>query len=138
MRGAALICMLLAGLAILPGAALAQSAGDEQYFDPFQDPQGGGQGGGGGGQGTGGGESTQPDTGAAPETGTVEPAPPAEPAAPAEPAPPSEEGGGFGASASGAPGSGSAVLPRTGLPVALAAILGTVFLVGGVALRRRV
>jgi hypothetical protein len=137
MRGAALICLLFAGLTVLPGTSFAQSAGDEQYVDPFQDePQGGGQGGGGGGQGSGGGsESTPPDSdtgAAAPETAPVEPAPPA------EPVPPSEEGGGFGASASGAPESGSAVLPRTGLPVALAAILGTMFLVGGAALRRRV
>jgi hypothetical protein len=128
MRGAALICLLITGLTVLPGVSFAQSAGDEQYVDPFQEPQGGGQGGGGGGQGTGGGsESTPPDTGsAAPETGTAEPAPPA------------AEGGGFGGSASGAPESGAAVLPRTGLPVGLAAILGTVFLVGGTALRRRV
>jgi hypothetical protein len=57
MRGAALVLLLCAGLAgLLPAAALAQSAGDEQYSDPFQEqPQGDQAGGGGGGQAGGGG-----------------------------------------------------------------------------------
>jgi hypothetical protein len=136
MRAAILTCLLFAGLAV-PGAAFAQSAGDEQYIDPFQErPEqgGGGGGGGGGGQDTGGGQTdsgtgTSGDSGGdTGETGgTVEPTPP-----------PSEQGGGFGASASGSSATGSDVLPRTGLPVALTALLGAVLLAGGTALRRGV
>jgi hypothetical protein len=141
MRGAILTCLLFAGLAV-PGAAFAQSAGDEQYVDPFQEqPQqgGGGGGGGGAGQDTGGGQTdsggqtesggqTDSGTGTSGETGGSVEATPS----------PSDEGGGFGASASGSSASGSDVLPRTGLPVALTALLGAVCLAGGAALRRGV
>jgi hypothetical protein len=137
MRGASLMLLLFVGIAVLaPATSLGQSAGDEQYVDPFQDQEGqGGSGGtGGGGQNTGGGQTdsgtgTSGDSGGdTGETGgTVEPTPP-----------PSEQGGGFGASASGSSASGADVLPRTGLSVALTALLGAVSLAGGTALRRRV
>ena len=50
MRRITPLFVLLAGL-LVPSASFAQSAGDEQYVDPFQDEtqQGGGQGGSGGG-----------------------------------------------------------------------------------------
>jgi hypothetical protein len=133
-RGAILTFLLVAGLAVVvPAVSLAQSAGDEQYVDPFQnqDEQGGGGGGqGGSGEAGGGSEGTQTDSGTG-STGEPEGTPEA-------PAPaPTDEGGGFGATASGSPATGSQdVLPRTGLPVAVAALLGTVFLAAGVALRR--
>lgn len=141
MRGAGLIFLLIAGLAVVvPTASLAQSAGDEQYVDPFQDePQQGGSGGGdeGSGQGAsggsqeagGGGEGTQTgaETGSADDTGaTSEATPPAS----------ATEGGGFGASATGASPSGTAALPRTGPPFAPAVLLGAVLLAAGLALRR--
>jgi hypothetical protein len=142
-RRATFVLLMLIGLAvILPAKSLAQSAGDEQYVDPFQnEPQQGGSGGGGNAGGGGGSPDTSgggsPDTsggsqgtpagGEEGETGgTTEPAPP----------PPSEEGGGFGATASGSSGTGSDVLPITGLPAALTVLLGAVLLASGVALRR--
>jgi hypothetical protein len=140
MRGASLMLLLFVGIAVLvPAASLGQSAGDEQYIDPFQDQEdqggsgggGGGQDTGGGGQGTGGGQ-TDSGTGTSGETGetggTIETTPPGS----------TEEGGSLGGSASGSSTSGSNVLPRTGLPVALIALLGAVLLAGGTALRRRV
>jgi hypothetical protein len=116
--------MALTLLLALPGAALAQSAGDDQYSDPFGENQDGGQSSGGdtstdsGDTGSTGGNSggddapvaSEPDDGStAPETTTT--------AAPA-----AESGGGE--------------LPRTGLEIVL--LLATAFplLVAGVALRR--
>jgi hypothetical protein len=138
MRGAALLLLLCAGLAILlPAAALAQSAGDEQYVDPFQEgtQQGGGGGGGSGGSGSGqaaegGSEGTPTDggTGSAGETGaTVEDTPPAQ----------ATEDGSIGGTTTGTTSTGSDVLPRTGLPIAAGAMLGAALLSAGWALRRR-
>jgi hypothetical protein len=115
----AVLLALTGGALTLPAMALAQSAGDDQYVDPFQDQQGQGQ----GGNGQGGGD------------GGDEPAPtPEQPAeqAPAAPAPtesaqtpvtPTQDG--------------SSTLPRTGLPLGALAVAGALLLGAGAALRRR-
>jgi hypothetical protein len=116
---AAAVLVMLVGLAA-PSGALAQSAGDEQYTDPFQDvPAEQDQGSSGsqgqvnsGSQGGGdqGGEATAP-------------APPVE--APTGEVPATEP------TASNAP-----TLPRSGLPAAALGIVGLFLLAGGVTLRR--
>jgi hypothetical protein len=130
-RRVTFMLLMLVGLAVLvPGESLAQSAGDDQYVDPFQnEPQQGGSGGGGSVGGGGGSQGTQTGGDTGTETGetggTTESTPP-----------PSDEGGGFDASASGSSATGSDVLPRTGLPVVLTALLGALLLSVGAALRR--
>jgi hypothetical protein len=108
-------CRLTALLALLafaapPAAALAQSAGDDQYQDPFAQGQQSepDQGGSGGDQGSGG-------------DGVAQPAPdaPAPEAAPAQTEAPAE----------------TQALPRTGFPAALAGAIGVVLLAGGAVLR---
>jgi hypothetical protein len=100
-----------------PAGALAQSAGDDQYTDPFgqvEDPRD--EAPGGSGQ-----DSQDPGTAApspAPKTGATVPGDEAE-AAPAAAQP---EGG---------------VLPRTGMPAGLAAGAGGALLAAGALLRRR-
>ena len=121
-RPAAILLMLL--MLVLPSGALAQSAGDEQYSDPFGEvPADEGQG-----------KSTAPETPAAPE-----PAP--------EPVAPETDVGGAGdASSTGsvsptesASSTESAIaLPRTGLPLAVLAGAGALLSAGGFVLRRRV
>jgi hypothetical protein len=106
-----------AALLAAPAVALGQSAGDEQYTDPFQGGDGGGQ--------------EQP----------AEPTP-SEPAAPVEPAP-----GGNGTAeaaplAEAAPSAEAAqvaspTLPRTGLPVLILATIGYALLLAGIAIRRK-
>jgi LPXTG-motif cell wall-anchored protein len=115
-----LCCALLASLAaatVAAPAGFAQSAGDEQYVDPFQGEQGSGGGGGGSG-----------DSGD-PSTGTETPAP----------APPSDTSGVTTPAESGSevPSSAAPVLPRTGLPVLAAFGAGALLLSGGFVLRRR-
>jgi LPXTG-motif cell wall-anchored protein len=103
----------------LPAGALAQSAGDDQYVDPFQNDGGGRQ------------EEPAP----APE----EPAaPPEEPAAP----PPAEPAPGGNGTASAEPSAEAAqetapTLPRTGAPVILFAAAGYALLLAGLAIRRK-
>ena len=97
-------------LALLPVTAAAQSAGDDQYSDPFANNQ-------------------KPST---PPAATPAPAQPAQAQATATPAP---------AAAAPVVTTGpaqAAQLPRTGSDVLLPAVLGTVLLSAGVALRARV
>jgi hypothetical protein len=105
-----LVTVILAALMlVLPSSALAQSAGDEQYADPFGQTED-----------QGGSDDQQVQ---APEP---EPAPvpaPAEPAAPAEEAVASQE-------------TAEPTLPATGLPAALLAGSGALLLAGGTTLRR--
>jgi LPXTG-motif cell wall-anchored protein len=98
-------------LALLPAAAAAQSAGDEQYSDPF------------GGKDQSPAQATPAPAPAAPTAPApaAQPAQAQAPAAPAQPAP------------AGAP----VQLPRTGADAWLPALLGLALLSAGVALRAR-
>jgi hypothetical protein len=115
-----MLAVVLALALALPGAALAQSAGDEQYVDPFQDSQGQQQE-----------QATPPsqESGSQGGDGTVE--------APAETqvvpeAPPTAS------STTGAPAvAGSETLPVTGLPAAALAVAGAFLVAAGATLRRR-
>jgi hypothetical protein len=106
----AVLAVSLAG----PASALAQSAGDEQYSDPFDSPDTPAQQESGGSQEPG----TAPETGSAPPAvggnGTAAPAPTAEPAQ-----------------------TGTSALPRTGLPLVVLAAAGYALLLAGVAIRRQ-
>ena len=104
----------------LPAAAIAQSAGEDQYTDPLQgggsnSSGGGGSSGGGSGGGGGGGGGSAP----AQSAGTQSDDPTPAQAAPAQ--------------ADGTDGGG---LPRTGFPVAVLVGAGLILLSGGLALRR--
>jgi len=96
-------------LALLPAGAAAQSAGDEQYEDPFAD---------------------EPAQQQAPATPPASTAAPAAPAAPAEPAPAAAAP----ATIAAAPQASAAQLPRTGGEPWLLALAGLVLLSAGVAL----
>jgi len=106
-----LVTMLLAAfLLALPSGALAQSAGDEQYADPFE-------------------QQPQESSGAQEE-----------PAQAPEPAPaPAQSGEAAGATQTEViQQADSPTLPVTGLPAALLAGSGALLLAGGTTLRRRV
>jgi LPXTG-motif cell wall-anchored protein len=118
-----LACMAVLALLLCPAGAFAQSAGDEQYADPFGEVEdreaGRDQGGGGGG-----------NSGAGGESGATEQTP--EAAAPTgEPLASVETGVATAEEAAGAQ------LPRTGLPLLLLAGAGALLATGGFALRRR-
>ena len=104
------VALLLAAFMLLvPSAAMAQSAGDEQYADPF-------------------GEVEEPSGSQEEPAAQEEPAPapaPAETGVPAEEAVASQE-------------TGAPTLPATGLPVGLMAGAGAALVAAGGALRRRV
>jgi LPXTG-motif cell wall-anchored protein len=123
-RGRRITCLLAAAALALPAAAGAQSAGDDQYQDPFAPGSGQTDGGGNGSDGSsdsGGGDA--PSAQPVPEPTTPEPAAP-EPAAPAATAPV-------------APAANAQELPRTGADERLVALAGSVLLISGLALRRR-
>jgi hypothetical protein len=96
-------------LVLTPAAALAQSAGDEQYQDPFQDQ----------------GQATPTATPAAAQPAQT----PAAPAAPAATAP---------APAAAAAPAQAAQLPRTGWDAAVPGVYGLILLSAGGVLRARV
>jgi LPXTG-motif cell wall-anchored protein len=106
------ISVAAALLALLPAGAAAQSAGDEQYQDPFADDPG-------------------QEAPAAPPAATPAPATPAAPAptaaAPATATAPATTGG--------APQASAAQLPRTGGEAWLLALAGLALMSAGVALR---
>lgn len=110
------IATVVACLAVLalPGAAVAQSAGDEQYVDPFgeteQPPAQERAQQGGGSDGSSGQGQSAPAVEAQPET------------QPSQAAPAPQAGG---------------TLPRTGLAIVPIAVAGYALLLGGFALRRR-
>jgi len=109
MRLAAAVLMLLTALAV-PGAALAQSAGDEQYSDPFgpEEPQQ---------------QEEQPQA----------------PAQPVEPAPSPTPAGDSSEDVTVAPAQSSdPSLPVTGLPALFMFIVGAGLLMAGAVVRRRV
>jgi hypothetical protein len=119
-----MLAVVLALALALPCAALAQSAGDEQYVDPFEDSQGqqreqatppsqegGSQDGAQGGDGT---VEAPADTQEVPETPAVSP------------------------STTGALAAEQTdTLPVTGLPAAALAVAGTFLVAAGAMLRRR-
>jgi hypothetical protein len=120
-RGRYIAVVLVAALVAvaLPAAAIAQSAGEDQYTDPLQGGGSGSSGGGGGSSGSGsgggggaGGGGNAPTTQQQTETNTA----PAQ----ATPAQADDSGG----------------LPRTGFPVAVLVGAGLILLSGGLALRR--
>jgi hypothetical protein len=108
MRRRLIAALLAAALLAAPAAALAQSAGDEQYADPF-------------------GEVKEPSQENGGSTGSGTPGTDTPVAAPAAGA---QDGAGSDSR------SGSATLPHTGFPAALTAILGTLLLTIGASARR--
>jgi LPXTG-motif cell wall-anchored protein len=109
MRRRLTAALLAAALLAAPAAALAQSAGDEQYADPF-------------------GEVKDPSQENGGSTGSGTPGTDTTVAAPAAGA---ENG------AASDSGSGSATLPHTGFPAALTAMLGALLLTIGAFVWRR-
>ena len=111
------IAALAATLALsAPGAALAQSAGDDQYRDPFAEENEGQQGGSNGGD-TGGGSTPSP-------TPSPTPAPAPGPAPPA------------GTSAADPTATTADTLPRTGAGAGWMTAAGLVLIAAGAGLRR--
>ena len=108
MRRSVALFLTLSMLA-LPSVAAAQSAGDEQYADPFGQTE----------QPNGSQEQPAPEPQSAPA-----PATPAAPAAPAEQAVASQQ-------------TAAPTLPATGMPAHLLASMGALLLASGALLRRR-
>lgn len=109
-RGQQFACALVVTALAFPGAAFGQSAGDDQYEDPFaptEEPAGGG--------------AQEP-----------EPQPDPAPAAPAPAAPAPAP-----AATSAQSPNGGAQLPRTGADEGWVALAGAVMLAAGIALRVR-
>jgi hypothetical protein len=105
----------------LPSAALAQSAGDDQYTDPFSGQDAPAQ-----GDGNNSGGDSQGNSGTAPPPASGDAG-----TAPAQETPPAAGGNGTA--------SGGETLPRTGPAVAAQLLLGagSMLLLGGFAIRRR-
>ena len=111
--------LAVAGLLAAPATALGQSAGDEQYEDPFA--------------GENQREQPSPDT-PVDDGGGAQPEP-----APAEPAPvPAATGQEPAATESGPATAGQEQLPNTGADAGVVLLAGSILLAGGVALRLRV
>jgi hypothetical protein len=110
-----------------PAAVIAQSAGDEQYVDPFQQGPSGGNG---GNQGGGGGDAGSQGGSGGDQGGST------------TTTPPSTGDGTAGAVASDpgtdtTSGGNGEALPSTGLALGGPALTGVLLLAGGIALRRR-
>ena len=112
-----LVALAAAILLASPASAFAQSAGDDQYDDPFGD----------------GGQQEQPASTPEPAPAPAEPAPAPAPAATAEP---SAESTPVPATGSSSSGGGGKQLPRTGAPAGLVLAAGAAMLLGGLLLRR--
>jgi hypothetical protein len=108
-----LMLALAVPVAVVPATAFAQSAGDDQYVDPFQDDETGGGNGNQGDSDSQGGNDTPDQTAQAPATDDAAEAGVAEQSA-----------------------TSGATLPRTGLPVGPLVLIGVALLGGGFALRR--
>ena len=124
------VLALLAALLVLAGApavAAAQSAGDDQYVDPFAGQDAGGSGGSSGSSGSSGGQSGSSPSSSAPSS-----------SAPSASAPSSSATAPTASSAPATTAPVSTQLPYTGTGTALRALLGAVLLLAGVALRLRV
>jgi hypothetical protein len=114
-RVLALLLAIALSLPLVAAApSFAQSAGDDQYVDPFEGEGDNGGGGGGGGNGNSQGNS---DTGSGDTTA------------------PTDTGSGDTAGTSAEVDDGSD-LPRSGLPVGQVALIGVILIGGGLALRR--
>ena len=103
--------LIAASMLVLPSAALAQSAGDEQYADPFgqvEDPSAG-----------------QDQQGQAPDQGAPAPA------AQAQAVPTSGKDQSVASQETAAP-----TLPRTGLNTVFFAVMGATLLLAGTTIRR--
>jgi hypothetical protein len=103
--------LIAASMLAIPSAALAQSAGDEQYADPFgqvEEPQGG-----------------QDQQGQAPDQGVQTPA------APAQTSPTTGADQSVASQETAAP-----TLPRTGLDSVFVVVLGATLLLAGTTIRR--
>lgn len=116
-----LVLVALAATLALPSSALAQSAGDEQYTDPFGQEQ----------------PSAQPQEPAPSPEQPVE-----QPPSPAESAPGGDGTSEAAPAADAAPTAeavqeGSATLPRTGMPAVLLAAIGYALLLAGIVIRRK-
>jgi hypothetical protein len=118
MRRAAAFLMLLTALAV-PSTAVAQSAGDEQYSDPFgpEEPQ----------------QQEEPQAEEQPAEEQ-----PVQPAEPVEQAPSVEPAAGSSGDVAAAPAqSGDPSLPVTGLPALSMFVVGAGLLAAGAVVRRR-
>jgi LPXTG-motif cell wall-anchored protein len=105
---------------VVPAVALGQSAGDDQYVDPFQNNgNGGGNGNGNGGNGNGNSGSQTDNTSASQQTSQT----------------PTTTGDTAAASAQSSTSAGG-TLPRTGEDMGGVVLMGVVLLGGGYALRR--
>jgi hypothetical protein len=115
-RVLSLLVMLALAVPVVaaPATSFAQSAGDDQYVDPFQDDNGGGGGGNQGNQGNQG-NSTPSDQQSVAQA-------------------PADSSGTAGATATESAQNDS--LPRTGLPMGPIVAVGVILLGGGFALRR--
>jgi hypothetical protein len=103
-----------------PATSFAQSAGDDQYVDPFQDDNGGG-GGGGGNQGNSGNQGNQGNSTPSDQQSVAQA--------------PADSSGTAGTTTTES--AQNDTLPRTGLPVGPLVALGVILLLGGgFALRR--
>jgi hypothetical protein len=126
-----LAALAIVALLAAPGTALAQSAGDNQYQDPFGNQgSGGGSGSGSGGSGGGGQSSGSQDSGSG-SSGQSSGAQSNDTGSP-------QTSSSTGTDAQASQTTGGRQLPRTGGEPGLVALLGAGMTFGGVALRRRV